>query len=152
MNNTLQFAQKALIFKGSKVLVVKNTENSKYNPGMIHLPGGRMNFGENIDDHIRREVFEETGVDVKPLEPLSIYSWTVYAGDDERKDIDKINLQIVAVSRACKYISGIPTLANNTDDENLGTVLWIEAQELVTHQKFDKKELETLKTFIKRYL
>lgn len=152
MKNKLQFAQKAIIYNSDKVLVVKNKDNISYNPGMLHFPGGRMSFGEGVDEHIIREVMEETGIVIKPLDPITISSWVVKAGVENRKGFESVNHQIVCVYRYCKYISGEPTIKNKTDDEHLENVFWIDPMKLLHHPNFDKKQLEALEIFIDRYL
>jgi ADP-ribose pyrophosphatase YjhB (NUDIX family) len=38
------------------------------------LPGGFVNYGERIEDALRRQVKEETSMNIEPLEILGIYS------------------------------------------------------------------------------
>lgn len=149
MAQLLHVAQKAIIEKGRKVLVIKNPDKAKYNPGMIHFPGGRMKFGEDLDEQICREVWEETGVNIKPLEPIGIAAWQVIAGTDSRKELEKDDLHVVAIIRRCKFISGKHTLSNNVDDEDLESVYWESPEKLVKNKNFDKKLLPALKMYLK---
>lgn len=36
------------------------------------MPGGKMEFGEQIDDAIKREILEETGLDIEVKEVLAV--------------------------------------------------------------------------------
>lgn len=52
-----------------RIVLQRRTDNNLW-----ALPGGVMDIGENIDTAIRREVKEETGLDVEPLRIVGIYS------------------------------------------------------------------------------
>jgi len=60
----IDFAAKALIIYKGKFLAMHQTliEDSHY-----ELPGGRMEFGENAEQTVIREVFEETNLHVIPI-------------------------------------------------------------------------------------
>ena len=49
---------RAIIAHDGKLLVVKNNRGGDY----YALPGGHMEWGENIEDAMKREIFEEFGV------------------------------------------------------------------------------------------
>jgi len=147
----LAFAQKAIIERGKDILVLVNSPTAQFNPSMIHLPGGRMEFGENVDEHIKREVFEETGVQVDPLDPVDIVTWSLEEGADKRKDLEDIQLQVVAVVRRCKFVSGNSTMENKKDCEGFDHLMWINPLELVNDQNFDRKMLNSLKMYIDRF-
>ncbi|MBU7569082.1 MAG: NUDIX hydrolase [Flavobacterium sp.] len=53
----------ALIIKESKVLLLRRCEN-EFLPGLIELPSGGIDAGEEIIDALIREVKEETGLSV----------------------------------------------------------------------------------------
>jgi ADP-ribose pyrophosphatase YjhB (NUDIX family) len=61
----LTTSARAVVFKGSKVVVVRQTD------GLRHVePGGGLEAGETIEAAVRRELAEETGWTVGPLKPL----------------------------------------------------------------------------------
>lgn len=55
----------AIIVKNCKVLVGKRT--SGYGSGTWALPGGKLEFGESLEECVRRELREETGVEMKNI-------------------------------------------------------------------------------------
>lgn len=151
MGQVINFAQKAIIEKGNKILVVRNALNIKRNPGMIDFPGGRIHFGENVDEHIIREVKEETGVLIKPLNPIYLTSWIVKQGDDTRVEVKENDLQVVAVVRRCKYVSGRKTTLHNVEDELLDSVFWLSPTDLLKEIDFTVKN-DRLLPALKEYL
>jgi len=53
----------AVIVKGNKVLLIKRAGDP--GRGLWSIPGGLVELGEKIKDAVRREVKEETGLDVR---------------------------------------------------------------------------------------
>ena len=50
-----------------KILLLKRSKNNKYFIGKWQLPGGKVEFGEDLQKAIRREIKEETGrMAIKP--------------------------------------------------------------------------------------
>lgn len=62
----------AIMQKGSKVLMVRR-KNDPFK-GMLALPGGFVNEGETVEDAVRREVLEETSLEIEPVDILGVYS------------------------------------------------------------------------------
>lgn len=65
MRNGPQLAVSVAIFKGEEILLVKRSRPPA--KGLYALPGGRVRFGEALQDAARREVLEETGLRVESL-------------------------------------------------------------------------------------
>jgi 8-oxo-dGTP diphosphatase len=58
-------AQKALIKKENKFLIVKRSLNARIYPKHWDLPGGKLEHNEKFDESLIREVKEETNLDIK---------------------------------------------------------------------------------------
>lgn len=72
-----------LILPGVAVLVIDDQERvllQRRNEGLWGMPGGFMELGESAEETARREVKEETGINVGQLSLI-----TVYSGKDFRK-------------------------------------------------------------------
>lgn len=61
----------ALIYDGDRILMVQRGKPPL--KGLWSLPGGLVETGESLEDAIRREVREETGLAVRPLGVLEIF-------------------------------------------------------------------------------
>jgi 8-oxo-dGTP diphosphatase len=61
-----------VIFADGKVLLVKRSIRPYR--GYWCLPGGRVEFGETVEEAVHREVKEETGLDVETERMTGIYS------------------------------------------------------------------------------
>ena len=127
----LFFAQKAFIVEGDSVLLVRKSPDDPNQPGLWEVPGGRMEFGENIDEHLRREVREEVGLEVVPGVPFHIWQWRLRraAGDGSTAD-----WQIVAVARLCRVASGALSGAGRVEGDFLGEMEWAPLNALEKYQ------------------
>src|SRR5690348_12005700 len=99
----VQFAQKALIVEGDRLLLIRKGGDDPYNPGKWEIPGGRLKDQETLEASLQREVVEEVGLTVEVGPPLAIWSWTL--GDSPDADT------VVAVARVCT--------PESTEDVNL---------------------------------
>lgn len=111
----LRVAAKALVVNNAgKVLILREatTYDEGTNTGRYHLPGGRLEQGEAFYDGLKREIDEETGLQVEPLYPLYVGEW--------RPVIKGVPTQIIALFMLCK--------ATNTDvqlSEEHDQAFWI---------------------------
>lgn len=88
----------ALIFRrGSILLVERGREPLK---GYWSLPGGLVETGELLGDAIQREVFEETGLRVKPVEKFEIFERIM------RDASGRAEYHYVLVDYVCKVVGG----------------------------------------------
>lgn len=62
----------AVIFnKKGEVLIIRRGKDSQNEIGYWGIPGGAVEYGEKLEDAIKREVYEELGIKIKPLKILS---------------------------------------------------------------------------------
>lgn len=63
---------KGLVVQDDKILLLK--ESAKLS-GKWELPGGGLDFGEDIYEGLKREIEEEMGVKVKSIDKRPMYVW-----------------------------------------------------------------------------
>lgn len=61
----------ALIFDGPRILMAQRGKQPLL--GWWSLPGGALETGELLADAVRREVLEETGLQIEPLDVIEIF-------------------------------------------------------------------------------
>lgn len=105
----------AVLQRGSRILMVRRKKDPF--KGRLALPGGFVNEGEAAEDAVRREVMEETGLEVEPIEILGVYS-------DPERDPRKHTLSIVFV---CIILSDKESECAGDDAAGLE---WVEAAEI----------------------
>jgi 8-oxo-dGTP pyrophosphatase MutT (NUDIX family) len=91
---------------GGRVLLVKRDDN-----GQWEIPGGVVGKDEQIHEALRREIKEETGLDVRPGRLTGVYK--------------NLSLGIVALVFDCTPAGGKLQAADETTD-----VAWCEPQQL----------------------
>jgi ADP-ribose pyrophosphatase YjhB (NUDIX family) len=65
----LRVSVNAFIVQGSKLLLQRRSDNGRWN-----LPGGGVELGESLEDTVKREVREETGLEVEVVRYVGVYS------------------------------------------------------------------------------
>ena len=62
----------APLIRDNKILLLRR--NKPPFKGLWGMPGGKLEFGEYIEDTIKREIFEETGLNIKLKRILAVLS------------------------------------------------------------------------------
>ncbi|MFB6469133.1 NUDIX domain-containing protein [Cytobacillus sp. Hz8] len=62
--NQIIVVVKGVIFYKGKVLIVKRSLNDRVGGGTWECVGGKLDFGEDLEDALKREIQEEVGIDV----------------------------------------------------------------------------------------
>ena len=73
-SDDMKFLQKVVVFHPTeeKILILKRAMDSYSRPGDWDFPGGNVLYGELHDDSIRREVKEETGLELETYKPIQV--------------------------------------------------------------------------------
>ena len=76
MNKYQKVAIHALIKNSEgKYLVTRRSKKNDWQPGFFDIPGGTVEFGEEPEKALLREVLEETGLLVKIIKPIYIFAY-----------------------------------------------------------------------------
>lgn len=59
-----------------KVFLPKRADTKKFLPGVYELPGGHIDYGEDIVMGLKREIKEEFGMDVEVGDPFASFTYT----------------------------------------------------------------------------
>lgn len=92
----------AIVIKDNCILLVKRGHEPYKNQWAI--PGGKVNWGETLQQAAEREIFEETSVVIKAKSPCYAF---------EIMDSNKTQYHYVVIDLFADYISGHP---NPSDD------------------------------------
>lgn len=92
--------------------------------GEWSIPGGALELGERLEDGVRREVREETGLEVTPEEIVAVFDHISHAGDNP----ERVRFHYVLVDYRCRVAGG--TLHSATD---VTEARWASWNELTGH-------------------
>jgi len=79
-----------------RALLIQRRDNHHWEP-----PGGVLELGESIEDGLRREVREETGLDVEPVALTGVYK--------------NMNRGVIALVFRCTTTGGQPATSDETE-------------------------------------
>jgi len=82
-----QVSVSGLIDRCGAVLVLRRSEKERFLPGVFGLPGGKVEFGESPDTTIRREIAEETGLQVTNAVLLGARSYITNDGTQHNVEL-----------------------------------------------------------------
>ena len=109
-----------VVVRDGRALIVKRLNEPR--KGEWSLPGGHVNLGESLSDAARREVREETGLDVNPEAIIETF-------DRVHRDPDgRIRFHFVIIDFVCESRAGQPVAGSDA-----GAVAWATADELETY-------------------
>lgn len=95
-----------VVHEGRALLIRRGKEPLR---GRWVVPGGTVELGESLEDAVVREVLEETGVRVQPLDVMTVFDRI------ERRD-GEVLYHYVVVDYRCRYVSGEPAAGTDAAD------------------------------------
>lgn len=107
----------AIILKRNCVLLVERAKSPL--KGYWSLPGGVLETGEQLQEGIRREVLEETGLVVEPLRVVTIFERIM------RDEKGKPEYHYVLIDYLCRVTGGALQAA-----DDVSRVAWVPRQAL----------------------
>ena len=81
--------------KQGRVLIIQRSDNDDIYPGMWELPSGKREFFESSYNSLIREIKEETGLDVKIIQPCSVFEYKIEK-PNEIRDSTQINFIVTS--------------------------------------------------------
>jgi 8-oxo-dGTP diphosphatase len=107
----------ALIFEGDSILLVERAGEPL--KGYWSLPGGLIETGELIEDAVRREVHEETGLLVELLSRFDIFERIM------RDAEGRAEYHYVLVDYICRVVGGAPCAG-----DDVSRLKWVKRPDL----------------------
>jgi mutator protein MutT len=111
----------AVVIERNHVLLVRRGRAPL--AGEWSLPGGRLELGESIEQAIVREVQEETGLEVQPLQLLGVYDLI------DRDADNAVRYHYVLVDWICRLAEGQSASAFSAGDDAV-EVCWAARRKL----------------------
>ena len=110
----------AVIENGNgEILIVRHKpERDGFWKGKWICPGGKLNIGERIEDGIKREVWEETHLNIQLTKPLLPFERIV-------KSDGKTQLHVIYIDYMAELKSGVLI-----PDDDVGEAIWIKREEI----------------------
>ncbi len=122
-----------IVERGRVLLVRRATEPLK---GEWSVPGGMLELGEKLCDGVRREVLEETGLEVEPREVLDVFD-SIF-----RDEQGKTQYHYVLIDYFCHWVSGEAKAGSDVSE-----VRWVQHDELAAMKLRDSIEQVVCKAF-----
>ena len=98
-------AVKGILIKNNKILIVKRSENDETGAGTWEIIGGKLTFGETLENALQREFKEEAGIDAVPVKLL--YTTTFFTSWTR---------QVVLIAYLCESKSEEITISSEHSD------------------------------------
>jgi 8-oxo-dGTP diphosphatase len=111
----------ALIFSGDRLLLVERGQEPL--KGYWSLPGGILETGETLEQGIRREVLEETGLEVEPQSMFEVFERIMPDG------AGKTEYHYVLIDYLCRPVGGSLQAASD-----VSRVVWVSQPELAQYR------------------
>jgi len=119
-----------IIIKEGKILISKR--NDPHNPRFHEkweLPGGSMEYGEKLEENVKREILEETACEVEIVKQLNQIQVVASAGRD-------FSYQVYLIPFVCKFISN----KGEINDTEVVETKFVELDEILNYEFIEKNK------------
>ncbi|MBQ3074701.1 MAG: NUDIX domain-containing protein [Clostridia bacterium] len=145
-NGLLNIRVGAIIMKDDKVLMVGN-ERVDY----LYSVGGRIKFGETAEEAVVREVFEETGIEMK-VDRLGFVHENYFYGDSP-SNLGKLIYEISFFFYMNVPLDFTPISASFTEDNNKEYLKWVSlVEDIKMYPGFFRSELKNITNSVKHFI
>ena len=110
----------AIFNSDGKLFIAQRGKKAKNERSKWQIPGGGVDFGETLEDALKREIREEHGIEIEILELLGICDHII---PDEHQ-------HWVAPTYICKLVKGEPKILESDKCEAFGWFSLVEAEKL----------------------
>lgn len=139
-------AMKAFIIneENDTIFLMRKGNKDALNPGKWEVPGGKMEFGETTDETFKREVKEESGLDIeigdKLIQPWR-WSFTKPNGDEA---------EIIAVGKVCRALNQEVDYSQQTATDDLVESRWVPIDEVLNYDLIPNL-VPSMESFVRTY-
>jgi len=110
----------AVIVKDGRAVIIRRA-NDPYK-GQWSIPGGRVELGESLAEAVRREMKEETGLEVHVGPMIEVFERIV-------RDEGRVRYHFVIIDYLCTCLGGVLCAGDDADD-----VRWVTSEELAQYE------------------
>lgn len=121
------------LHREGKLFIAKRANTKKFLPGKFELIGGRMEFGEKIEDGLIREAMEELHIKIKVGQPF--FAFTYLSENDTKYSVE--------IDYFAKMQNPDDEIIINPEDHS--EYKWISEDEIDTYLPKDDPETEAVK-------
>ncbi len=116
-----------------KVFLPKRASTKKFLPNIFELPGGHIDFGEDIVAGLKREILEEFGMNISVGDPFAVFTYT--------NDIKKSHS--IEVVYFAKFTDDLEKIKLNSEDHS--EFIWASESEIPEVGSISQEEHNNVK-------
>ncbi|WP_102706827.1 NUDIX hydrolase [Terribacillus saccharophilus] len=112
------------IYRDGKWLMIKRSEKEEHAAGCLSMVGGKCDLEgvstDILERTLKREIFEEVGIDVEDLTYVNSSSFVTDKGT-----------HVIDIIFLCQHITGEPYAKSM---EEVGEVMWMTMEDIMVHE------------------
>jgi len=124
MNKQISVVTGCIIHENKVLMARRLDQNIPDADRKLDFPGGKAEFGETPEETVVREVREETGLSVKPVELIPYIHTNIWK-------TNKVNLSVILICFICKLVNEDPRVINSSRE--LDKLRWMDIGKIKLH-------------------